>query len=109
MPLILPPYIQRSNVVDDPEFAYARLDERLQHRMDGTTDRGVLALAAGFAEWVAWRFSKLSGDVLLFNKCEAIWAANVDWRYLSSQPLPPVVDWRGPVRGPLWSAANWLD
>jgi len=85
------------------------MDERLQHRMDGTTDRGVLALSAGFAEWILWRFSKQSSDPLLLNKIEAMWAGIVDWRYLSPLRMPPAHEWRGPVRGPIWSAANWLD
>jgi hypothetical protein len=119
MPLTIPPYIQRSNIADepvthtwdddDPEFAYVGLDQRLQHRMDGTTDRGVLALSAGFAEWIAWRFGKLSSAPMLLYKVEAIWAGIVDWRYLSREPLPPAHDWHGPVRGPVWSAAKWLD
>ena len=46
---------------------------------------------------------------MLQDKVEAVWAGLIDWRYLSRQPLPPADDWKGPVRGPLRSAAKWLD
>jgi hypothetical protein len=117
--MLMPPYVQRSGIADepvshtwdddDPEFAYVGIDERLQHRIGKTTDRGVLALSAGFAEWIAWRFHKLSGDPLLFDKIEAVWAGIVDWRYLSRQQLSEQHNWHGPVRGPIWGAASWLD
>jgi hypothetical protein len=119
MPLTSPDFILRTGIADepvthtwddsDPDFAYVGMDERLQHRIDKTTYRGVLALSAGVAEWIAWRFHKVSSDSLLFDKIEAVWAGIIDWRYLSGNSLPVRHDWQGPVRGPLWSAASWLD
>jgi hypothetical protein len=119
MTLSMPAYIQRAGVADmpvvhawddsDPEFAYVGMDERLQHRIAKTSFRGVMALAAGFAEWVAWRHSKVCSDPLLFQKIEAMWAGVVSLHYLKKIPLPRPEDWQGPVRGAVWAGANWLD
>jgi hypothetical protein len=46
---------------------------------------------------------------MLVDKSEAVWAGIVDWRYVSVMPLPSQEAWQGPMRGPLWAAANWLD
>jgi hypothetical protein len=115
----LPAVIARSGISDepvnhgwddnDPEFAYVGSDERMQNRISQISDRGVLALSAGTAEWIAWRFHKLTDEPLLFNKVDAIWAGTIDWHYLSTAPLPPRKDWQGPIRGPVRSAARWLD
>jgi hypothetical protein len=119
MALTVPPFIQRAGIADapvghrwddtDPEFAYVTMDARLQRRIGETTHRGVLAVSAGLAEWIAWRFHKLCDEPLLFHKIEAMWAGLVDWRYLSGARLPEQHQWHGPVRGPIWAAANWLD
>lgn len=116
--LTIPPYVSRSGFVEapithawddaDPEPAYLFMDERLQHRIGKTSDRGVLALSAGFAEWVAWRMSGFSDDPSLLLKIEATWAAIVDWRYLKLWERASSRNWQGPVRGPMWGASDML-
>lgn len=118
MTLLIPGYIQRANPAAapiaygwddaDPEFAYLAADERMEHRVAKTSFRGVMALAAGFAEWVAWRHADACHDLLLVHQIEAVWAAIVDFRYLAASKLPPQHDWHGPIRGSLWQAADLL-
>lgn len=119
MPISLPKYIDTTGIIDhpiehswdddDPEFVYARLDERLQHRIAKISDRGQLVLSCGFAEWIGWRLKKFSDDPMLFNKIEAVYTGIIDWRYLSTRKLPNRQDWKGPSRGPLWAAAELLN
>lgn len=90
---------------DDPESAYTDEDPRLEHRIAKISRRGVVALSAGFAEWVAWRFSKQeSNATILLQVIEAVWASVIDWRFLLplGSPGRKLVwkEWRGPVRGP---------
>jgi hypothetical protein len=72
----------------------------------------VIALAAGFAEWIAYRFRKLSGEPVLFHTTEAAWASIVDWHY--TDPLRRAErtliwsEWNGPIRGPLCAASKTL-
>ena len=104
MPISLPKYIDTTGIIDhpiehswdddDPEFVYARLDERLQHRIAKISDRGQLVLSCGFAEWIGWRLKKFSDDPMLFNKIEAVYAGIIDWRYLSTRKLPNRQDWK---------------
>jgi hypothetical protein len=119
MSLILPKYIESSDIFDlpiehswddsDPEYIYARMEERLQHRIGKISDRGQLVLSCGFAEWISWRFMKLNNDPMLLNKIEAVYAGVIDWRYLNNSKLPSRNNWYGPIRGPLWSAAELLN
>lgn len=119
MTLPTPDFVLRSSYADeplthswddsDPQFAWLSEDERLQKRIGQATHRGVLALAAGIAEWVAFRFSKHSDAPMLSDKIEAVWAGIVDWRYRADRRMPLHAAWQGPVRGPLWEAAKLLD
>jgi hypothetical protein len=121
--LAIPGFIEEAGVLNsrDPDdwddgevplWMYTE-DERLAHRIDKTCGRGVAGLSAGFAEWIAWRFSKDCDDPVLFHYIEAVWAAVVDWHYIrpvddvAETPLPEV--WKGPVRGPLCTAFNLLE
>jgi hypothetical protein len=118
MSLSLPDYIRRTGIMDapivhtwddaDPEPAYLALDERLYNRIGKTSDRGVLALSAGFAEWVAWRLSKVSNDSTLFQIIEALWAGIIDWRYMKPLQRLDRKAYQGPARGPLLGAAKLL-
>jgi hypothetical protein len=119
MTLLMPPYIKNAKVADapinydwdddDPEEAYLDPDERLRHRIGEISDRGVVALSAGFAEWIAWRLSKHSDTKLLFQVIEAVWAGIVDWSYFEQLDAPDFSDWQGSVRGPICAAINLLD
>ena len=117
MVLDMPDFIARARVADvpithswddaDPGKAYLTPDEALQDRIDRTSDRGVIALSLGFAEWIAWRFRFDPSHLTLLQVIEAGWAAEVDWRYLST-----VVEklhwkeWHGPVRGPICASVK---
>lgn len=118
MALKIPKYIELTGIVDtpithdwdnaNPLKAYYCEDSRLEHRIAGTSDRGVIALSAGFAEWVAWRMQKHVADPVLFQLIEAIWASIVDWRYIRPFGLLKREEWNGPLGGPIWAAANLL-
>jgi len=124
--LTIPAHIVRAGVVDaplahvwndrDPMLAYAAWDDRISHALGATTHRGVIALAAGFAEWIAWRLSKATDVTLLLDKIEALWAGIADWRHLKTRGwferiggLGPPSEWQGPARGPVWAASDLLD
>jgi len=114
--LTMPSYIRRSGIVGapiqhswndaDPGSYYAE-DERLGYRIAKTCYRGVVALSAGFAEWIAWRFSPFVSDTVLLLEIEGVWAGVIDWGHLIP-PGPsehaPAKDWTGPVHGPIRSA-----
>lgn len=123
MTLTIPTYIDRAKVVGSPirhawSDADARSkfmgDERLANRIRKICPRGVAALTAGFAEWVAWRLSKEVRDAVLLNYVEAYWAGIVDWRYMRLRKTVPkaphlLKEWTGPVRGPVIKTCNDLD
>ena len=119
---LIPKYIVATGIVDallehdcddnDPELMYDEEVPRLEVRISKLSFRATVALAAGFAEWVAWRMSKHSDDQMLFNYIEAIWAAVVDWHYIEPKDNPEEnllwANWQGPVRGPMCATASVL-
>jgi len=124
--LTVPAHIVRAGILDaplthawndaDPMMAYAAWDDRISKALSSTTHRGVLALSAGFAEWIAWRLSKATDVTPLLDKIEAVWAGIADWRHLAMPGwfeliggLGPPSDWLGPARGPVWAASDLLD
>ncbi len=107
------PYIPLINVADRPvgyvwkegsPLFYYREDPRFENRVTKICARGVVALSAGFAEWVAARWPELAESALL-PEIEAVRAGIIDWRYLR----PPTTDanaptgeaCRGPENGPI--------
>jgi hypothetical protein len=115
--MMMPSYIKRADIVDcpiqynwndaDPGLLYLE-DERLANRIGKICYRGIIALSAGFAEWIAWRLSKHCTDPVLFHEIEAVWAGIIDWRYMRplgrSSKAPERKDWHGAERGPVRSA-----
>jgi hypothetical protein len=69
--------------------------------------RARLVLCMGLFEWVVWRFDGLHDRAEPHQILEAGWCATVDPRYLAFFELPRQ-EWLGPVEGPLWCAATWL-
>lgn len=69
--------------------------------------RARLVLCAGLYEWIVWRFDGLHTRVEPIEIAEVAWCATVDPRYMRFFELPRS-QWRGPVEGPLWCAAMWL-
>jgi hypothetical protein len=113
----IPNYIEQANILEspvkhawndeDPQLFYLG-DARLEHRIDKICQQGVVALSAGFAEWIAWRLSKYCNDPVLFYEIEAIWAGIIDWRYIrplgNSRMAPDRKHWKGAERGPVYAA-----
>jgi len=110
------PYIPLVDIADrpvgyvwndrDPLFYY-REDPRFENRIAKICVRGVVALSAGFAEWVAARWPRLAEPALL-PEIEAVWAGIIDWRYLrppvSAPNVPKGEACQGPERGPICDA-----
>lgn len=75
------------------------------------SDRAVLALTVATAEWVVYRFEPLNDDRCPWQFLEAVWAAGVDWRYLSEtwDSQTGEEEWNGPVRGTLRASMMGVD
>lgn len=69
--------------------------------------RARMVLCAGLYEWVLWRFSGLHGREEPLKIAEAAWCATIDPRYMTFFELTRS-EWLGPIEGPLWCAAMWL-
>ena len=69
--------------------------------------RARMVLAMGLYEWVVWRFEGLHERTEPLQIAQVGWCATVDPRYMRFFELTRG-DWRGPVEGPLWCAATWL-
>jgi hypothetical protein len=114
----MPTYIDRSGVIDapikydwddeDPSDVYIGEDERLRNRIRAGSNRAIVALSAGFAEWIAWRLSKVCPEGVLFEAIEAVWAGIIDWHYLKPLRSLDWESWQGPSRGPICAAFNLL-
>ena len=92
MIITMPNYIMKADIVDAPisheweEPWPSRLsfvDARLKNKINELTSRGILSIAIGSAEWIAWRFHRLTQDPIFFKFIEAAWAAIIDRRYLN--------------------------
>jgi hypothetical protein len=86
---------------------YYREDPRFEKRLAAICNRGVVALSAACAEWVAARWPKLAEPVLL-PEVEAVWAGVVDWRFLKPPVTAPNAPqgeaWKTPEAGPVRDA-----
>jgi hypothetical protein len=69
--------------------------------------RARLVLCMGLYEWNVWRFDGLDTRVEPLQIAEAGWCAVADPRYLKFYELARH-EWLGPIEGPLWCAAMWL-
>jgi hypothetical protein len=115
----LPAYIRDANS-DSPELRYEWDDSRprraygfgsgdaLIAELSGVTPRAQIAAAIGCYEWVIGRFDRLLVDPKPRMFAEAAWCANISIHYLDYLELDRE-NWRGPVRGPVWSAITILN
>lgn len=89
------------------EDDYAKTSPKLERALDRLSFRAVLALAAGTAEWIAWRLAEHgpSQDALLW--IEAVWAGGIDVRYTRDWDWPAEPK-RGPRSGALVTATGLL-
>jgi len=69
--------------------------------------RARLVLCAGLYEWNVWRFAGLHDRPEPLQISEVAWCATVDPRYMRYFDLMRE-EWLGPIQGPLWCAAMWL-
>ena len=69
--------------------------------------RARMVLCIGLYEWNLWRFEGLHGRAEPLQIAEVAWCAAIDPRYMKFFELTRD-QWRGPVEGPLWCAATWL-
>jgi hypothetical protein len=123
MPPSIPHYIQASGMLDQP-IRYKWNDKnpmsicghgesKFSREVGKISRRGLAALAAGFAEWVAWRLKDHCDNRVLFEKIDAMWAAVIDWHYMHLPDVPERTlsskDWQGPECGPVYVAFDLLD
>ena len=69
--------------------------------------RARMVLSMGLYEWIVWRFEGLHNRIEPLQIAQAGWCATVDPRYMRFFELTRE-EWRGPVEGPLWCAATWI-
>lgn len=121
MAISMPKFIIDTGIVDAPidyswpkdvYDAYGHDNPRLENKLAKASDRGVVAFSAMVAEWIAWRLSKHSGDPILLNYIEAMWAAVIDWEYIDFNNNPEEElnwkDWEGLVLRPLCATTRRL-
>jgi hypothetical protein len=120
--MTMPSFLQEAGIAEAPlKFSwndkmpsanYGQENHRLERQLAKVSDRGVIALGAVCAEWVLWRFSKVSDTGILNSYIEAVWASLVDWLYLNPKMSPRYTvewkDWQGKERGPIGAAAILL-
>jgi hypothetical protein len=117
MSLSLPDYIRQAGVVgapvgykwdDEDADEFYPEDEKISYLLDKICYRGVVALSAGFAEWVAWRLSQPCDARILLQEIEAVLAGIIDWDYVGplgqSPQAPNLKKYRGPECGPIAAA-----
>lgn len=105
-----PPHIANANIAGTPlrfrwdewsvTAAYQPADPALTARMAALSHRANVAMCTAMAEWVVWRFERLSTDTAPYEFIEAAWAAGVHTAYARYVEFRDD-DWRGVVRGPM--------
>lgn len=105
-----PPHIANANIAGAPlryrwdewsvTSAYQPADPALTARMATLSHRANVAMCTAMAEWVVWRFERLSTDTAPYEFLEAAWAAGVHTAYTRYVEFRDD-DWRGVVRGPM--------
>ncbi len=122
MALLVPRYIQVANIADksieymwddgNEEQATEPIDDELLARLRGISERAIIALTSGIAEWIIYRFASLSDDPLPLQYIEAAWAMSVDLRYCGivwDDYTHESSAWTGPIRRPLAIAVNRVE
>src|SRR5450432_2962623 len=103
--LQIPSYIESVGVRGSkPEFkaSLSIIDELLDTNvplvdlaMDDAPERAKLAFGAAVTEWIAWRLDGVTDVTDLLNFAEAMWVANIDYRYAHEIPHEPPENTRG--------------
>jgi len=82
---------------------YHVVDNPAQERVEMLgliADRALVAYTIACAEWVVYRFSRLSRDPVPYQFIEAAWVHEVDHRF-DPPPESQESEWKGPIRGPI--------
>lgn len=108
--LLKPKYIDDSKICDtslryvwddwDLQSIFVPQSDEFHGRMAGLTHRSNIAFTIACAEWIVFRYEKLSDDIIPFHHLEASWAGQLDWRYMKYWE-PVNKEWLGPIRGAL--------
>jgi hypothetical protein len=113
--LIVPSYIQRSGVVGAPVTykwagtdAYNRDNVDLLFRFEDISIRGVLALAAGISEWIAWRLEGLAPIQSTLQFVEAVWAGDIAPQYTIAWDWECEPPFEGSTQRPLFHTCELL-
>jgi hypothetical protein len=122
--LSIPKYLEETNIQHnvlryqwdewDDLPALEVIDERLVTRLNGLSQRAVLAYGCGTSEWLVYRFGALCDIRAPWNYLEAAWAMIISvrycgyrsrgWQYYSQE------EWGdGPVKGPIKDGLVSLD
>jgi hypothetical protein len=83
-------------------FEYCQpVDDEFVARCSTLLESAVNAFTIAVAEWLMFRYDRLSSDQTPYLHLESAWCANVDRRY--SWPIEfPREDWQGPLRRPMF-------
>lgn len=113
--LTIPEHIRASGVAGAPitykwhgTDDYNRERPELMSRFQTTSIRGVLALASGIAEWIAWRLDELSSYHASLQFIEGVWAGQVAPEYLIGWDSEHEPDLEGPAERPLYHTCELL-
>jgi hypothetical protein len=115
MGLIIPKYIEAAMVRGVPvkhkwksSEHFEKESPKLEAQLYETSFRGILGIAAGVAEWIAWRFDGLGNCQPTFQFIEAVWAGQIDPDYTIRWEWPTGVKVEGPIERPLAHANGLL-
>lgn len=84
----------------DPYPLFPDLNEDTETLLAKMSDRAKFAFAIACAEWVVYRFIRLSGDPRPLQFIEACWAVEMSDRYETPDEFEDA-EWEGPIRGPI--------
>jgi len=119
MSLAIPQYLIVSNV-QDPSIRFEWddwkhlpakdvIDRDLSVRLETISQRAILAMMCGTAEWIVYRFGRLSNDPTLWRYMEGAWAMTIDVRYCGYGSghwwgENSTKKWDGPIERPIADA-----
>jgi len=84
----------------DVESVDMPLDEGQQQLLGRLSQRAICAFTTGTAEWILYRFARLSDDPFPLQCLETAWTQIVNFNYAPHKDIR-IEDWTGPVRGPV--------
>lgn len=82
----------------DPYEKIQPQDEGTMHALSKVSNRGITAFSIGCAEWVVYRFIKLSFDQTPYDFLESCWVLVMGNEDVQLEGLEES-EWKGPVRG----------